>query len=124
IDAFTLSDVWPTTTQISSEMGRALRKTCSISMRPPTWWRTFAYFDFMRVLLPAARIRIRRFSIDYSLASGEFGGRTRNSCYFRIRGLSPRPVRTLFQTCNLKYRLRKTIRVVADHPFLSEQIPF
>src|SRR5438309_11856337 len=70
-------------------MGRALRKTCSISMRPPTRWRTFAYFDFMRLLLPAARIRIRRFSIDYSLVSGEFGGRTRNSCYFRIRVLSP-----------------------------------
>src|SRR5438132_1367073 len=62
-NAFTLSAVCPTTIQISAEMERAARRTCSMSVRPPTRWRTLAYLDFMRVLLPAARIRTRRFSM-------------------------------------------------------------
>src|SRR5262245_51425766 len=48
---------------MSVETERAARSTCSISVAPPARCRTLAYFDFIRVLLPAARIRTRRLSI-------------------------------------------------------------
>src|SRR5438309_868970 len=77
INAFTLSAVCPTTIQISAETERAACSTCSMSVRPPTRWRTFAYLDFMRVLLPAARIRTRRFSMRLPL-HGVIRGQTPN----------------------------------------------
>src|SRR5438128_12599006 len=58
------------------------------------------------------------------LSIGRIWGTDPEFLLLQNSGSVPRPVRTLFQTCYLKYRLRKTIRSVADHPLLSEEIPF
>src|SRR5262245_63799696 len=51
---------------------RAVASTCSTSEAPPTWCKTFALRDFMRVPLPAARISTRRSDMVGPRKSGHF----------------------------------------------------
>src|SRR5262245_17931488 len=82
---------------MSVEIERAARKTCSMSVAPPTRCSTLACLEFIRVLLPAAKIRTRRLSIIIFDAS---------------------------QLSHFEDRVCQAVRIMANNAVFCEQIAF